>query len=136
MQIFRGGDVPARIADANTFIGTAHIKKLAQADEGVPVMVYRVEFSDGGRTNWHVHSGPQWLLMVEGRVRVQIWGRPAQEIDAGDAVVIAPGEKHWHGAAPGARGTHLAVNVDFTTEWLEPVTDEEYTSSRPHSPEI
>lgn len=88
--------------------------------------VYRVEFEDGGRTNWHKHSGPQWLFIIDGRVRVRSWGQPPQEVEAGDAVVIIPGEKHWHGAAPGARGTHLAVNVNVKTEWLEPVSEEQY----------
>ena len=133
MEIFRGGDVPSRIADAHTFVGTALIKKLATAEHGVPIVVYRVEFSDGGRTNWHVHSGAQWLLMVDGRVRVQRWGEPPQEIGAGDAVVIALGDKHWHGAAPGSHGVHLAINVNFTTEWLEPVSDEDYHSRIPGS---
>jgi quercetin dioxygenase-like cupin family protein len=48
----------------------------------------------------------------------------------GDAVVIHPGEKHWHGAAPGARGAHIAVNMNATTDWLEPVSDEDYSKSR------
>jgi quercetin dioxygenase-like cupin family protein len=45
-------------------------------------------------------------------------------------VVIPPGEKHWHGAVPGARGVHLALNVNVTTEWLEPVTDEQYRGAQ------
>ena len=97
------------------------MQRLAVDDAAIPVHVYRVSFDPGGRTHWHTHSGPQWLLVVEGRVRVQQWGEPAQDVDAGDAVVIHPGEKHWHGAAPGTRGVHLAINVDATTEWLEPV---------------
>jgi hypothetical protein len=28
----------------------------------------------------------------------------------------------WHGAAPGSPGAHLAINVNLTTEWLEPVS--------------
>ena len=99
---------------------------LGSSDDGASVHVYRVEFDEGGRTNWHTHSGPQWLLIVEGRVRVQKWGEAPQEVGVGDAVVIAPGEKHWHGAAPGARGTHLAVNVNAKTDWLEQVTAEQY----------
>ena len=126
MQIFRGGTISVRQADSDTFVGEAHIKRLAGADDGVPVVVYHVEFEDGGRTNWHAHSGAQWLMILSGRVRVQRWGAPAEEVGAGDAVVIAPGEKHWHGAAPGGRGIHLAVNVNATTEWLEPVSDEQY----------
>ena len=53
-------------------------------------------------------------------------GRAAQEVTAGDAVVIHPGEKHWHGAAAGRTGAHIAVNVNATTKWLEPVSEEDY----------
>ena len=49
-----------------------------------------------------------------------------ENVDAGDAVLFEPGEKHWHGAVPGVRGTHLAVNVNVATEWLEAVSDEQY----------
>lgn len=126
VQVFRGHDAPLQPADPKSFVGSARATRLAASDEGVPVVVYRVEFDVNARTNWHRHSGAQWLLIVEGRVRVQKWGEPACEVGAGDAVVIAPGEKHWHGAAPDSRGVHLAINVDATTEWLEPVSDEQY----------
>jgi quercetin dioxygenase-like cupin family protein len=126
MQIFRNAEIPLRPADANSFAGPARTKLLASNDTGASVHLYRVEFDDGGRTHWHIHSGPQWLFIVAGRVRVQTWGGAPQEIDAGDAVVIPPGEKHWHGAAPGWRGAHLAINVNATTEWLEPVSDDQY----------
>lgn len=126
MRIFHRADTPRERADERTFIGPAHIQRLAHDAHGVPVHVYRVEFADGGRTNWHVHSGVQWLLVIEGRIRVQVEGEPAREADGGDAIVIAPHEKHWHGAAPGGSGTHLAVNVNFETEWLEPVTEHDY----------
>jgi quercetin dioxygenase-like cupin family protein len=135
MKIFRGAGVPFRPADASSFVGAAETRLLGFADEGVRVHVYHVRFEPGARTNWHRHSGPQWLLVTEGRVRVQQWGQPAQDVDAGDAVVVAPDEKHWHGAAPGARGAHLAVNVAATTEWLEAVSEEDYgaekTADRP-----
>ena len=51
---------------------------------------------------------------------------PAQEVVAGGAIVIQPGEKHWHGAAPGTRAVHIAVNVNAQTEWLEPVSEAQY----------
>jgi quercetin dioxygenase-like cupin family protein len=129
MKIFRGGDVPPQIVDPRSFVGTARVKRLADGQDGAPVVVYHVEFDAGARTNWHSHSGAQWLLIIEGRIRIQKWGEAPREVGAGDAVMIAPREKHWHGAAPGARGVHLAVNVNATTEWLEPVSDDQYCYS-------
>ena len=128
MNIFRETDSPMRPADASSFAGVARTKLLASSDAGTPVHVYRVEFDDSGRTNWHTHSGPQWLFIVEGRVRAQRWGGSAQDVEAGDAVVFAPGEKHWHGAVPGTRGVHIAVNVNLQTTWLEPVSEQQYRS--------
>ena len=126
MKIFRANESIFRAADSASFVGPAHTKLLASADEGTPVHVYHVQFEAGARTNWHTHSGAQWLLVTEGRIRVQTAGTQAQDVEAGSAVVFAPGEKHWHGAAPGSRGVHLAVNVNAQTTWLEPVSDDDY----------
>ena len=44
-------------------------------------------------------------------------------------VNIAPGVKHWHGAAPESWFLHLALEVpgeEASNEWLEPVIDEQY----------
>jgi quercetin dioxygenase-like cupin family protein len=88
--------------------------------------MYRVTFPPSARTAWHAHTGVQLLLIVEGRCRVQKAGEPIQEVAAGGAVRIEPGERHWHGAARDAPMTHLALNIDTTTEWFERVSDAEY----------
>ena len=126
MKLFRGSESTFRVADSTSFVGPAHTKLLASSDEGTPVHVYHVQFESGARTNWHTHSGAQWLLVIEGRIRVQTEGSTPQDVESGDAVVFAPGEKHWHGAVPGSLGVHLAVNVNAQTTWLEPVSDGEY----------
>ena len=129
MKIFRAAQIPSEGGDANTFTGDVVRTTLASDTAGTPVNVYRVEFAPGARTHWHTHDGPQWLLIVEGRIRIQKLGEPAEDAVAGDAIVIQPGEKHWHGATPSTRGTHLAVNVNTATNWLEAVTDEQYMST-------
>ena len=126
MKIFRADDSPFRPADPNSFVGAARTKLLASDEEHTTVHVYHVQFGDGARTNWHTHSGPQWLLITEGRIRVQREGEPAIDVEAGDAVLIPPGQKHWHGSVAGSRGVHMAMNVKVKTEWLEPVSDEDY----------
>src|SRR4051794_2258415 len=111
MKIFRAAEIPSEAGDVKTFTGEVVRTTLASDTAGTPVNVYRVEFSPGARTHWHTHDGPQWLFVVEGRIRVQKDGEAAIEVTAGDAVVIQPGEKHWHGATANGRGVHLAINV-------------------------
>ena len=122
-------------ADSRNFVGTARVARLpvserAEGDAGGErVVVYLVEFAPGARTNWHRHSAAQLLLVKEGRGLVQKWGEAPRTIAAGDAVTIEPNEKHWHGAAPDTAMTHFAVNLNLTTEWLEPVSDDQYRAS-------
>ncbi len=130
MQQFHDDEVPFQPVDPANFVGAARVKRLPMVEKpGESVIVYLVEFEPGGRTNWHRHSAPQLLLVKEGRGLVQTWGGPLRAIAAGDAICIEPGEKHWHGAAPGTRMAHFAVNLTLTTQWLEPVSDDQYRAS-------
>ena len=130
MKHFQGDAVRFEPADPKNFVGAARVKKLPMVEDGnQSVIVYLVEFEPGGRTNWHRHSAQQLLLVKEGRGLVQKWGEPVRVLGAGDAVCIEPNEKHWHGAAPETRMAHFAVNLTLTTEWLEPVSDDQYRAS-------
>ena len=121
-------------ADSRNFVGTARVARLPVLEPPAgsaagSVVVYLVEFAAGARTNWHRHSAPQVLLIKEGHGLVQKWGESVRQISAGDAVTIEPHEKHWHGARADASMTHFAVNLNLTTEWLEPVSDDQYRAS-------
>lgn len=109
------------------FIGQSYLNMLTTT--GVPIG--NVTFEPGCRNNWHIHhKGGQILLVTAGRGYYQEWGKPAQELHPGDVVNIGPGVKHWHGAAPDSWFAHLAVEIPAegaSNEWLEPVTDEEYS---------
>ena len=52
------------------------------------------------------------------------------DVEAGGVVLFAPDERHWHGAGPGSYMVHAAVspaaNSGGGTDWLGPVTDEQY----------
>jgi 4-carboxymuconolactone decarboxylase len=129
MKRFHAADVPFEPADGSHFVGRARVKRLPLVEGSQPVVAYLVDFEPGGRTNWHTHTAPQLLLVIEGRGFVQRWGEPVRKIAAGDAVTIEPNEKHWHGAAPDAGMSHFAVNLNLTTSWLEPVSDDQYRAS-------
>jgi quercetin dioxygenase-like cupin family protein len=57
------------------------------------------------------------------------WGSEARALGPGDVVIIAPGVKHWHGAAKDSWFEHLSIAVpgeECSNEWLEPVDDSDY----------
>lgn len=114
---------------AQYFIGQSYLAPLSTEQVGI----FNVTFEPGCRNNWHIHhaktGGGQILVCVGGRGYYQEWGKEAQELHPGDVVNIPAGVKHWHGAAPDAWFSHLAVEVPGTeasNEWLEAVDDAAY----------
>ncbi|MCA1738226.1 MAG: cupin domain-containing protein, partial [Actinobacteria bacterium] len=107
---------------------TATTLRLSPMIEPLP---FRVLFEPGARTNWHTHPEGQILYVITGEGRAQKEGEPAVAIGSGDVVYFAPNEKHWHGAGPDTFMVHMAINPANTfgggTDWMEPVTDEEYS---------
>jgi quercetin dioxygenase-like cupin family protein len=65
------------------------------------------------------------IFILSGVCHAQREGGEITSLTAGDAAWFAPGEKHWHGAAPGHPTVHLAVQeTDERGEvvtWLEHV---------------
>jgi quercetin dioxygenase-like cupin family protein len=116
-------------ADPANFTGSATLVRMTGVLARPPVNAYLVSFEPAARTAWHEHSGPQLLIVTEGRCRLQKRGEPIREVMAGGIVAILPGEVHWHGAAPREGTTHLALNLEATTTWLEKVTDAEYAGA-------
>ena len=129
MRIARLAALASEASDPDTFTGRARMTRMPGLSDAPEVKAFRVEFEPAARTHWHTHSGPQILVILSGRCRLQRAGEPVLEIDAGDVACIAAGERHWHGAAADGPMTHLAVNVESTTTWLEAVTDAEYAGA-------
>lgn len=130
MEIKRSGSQPSRNGPADWFTGTVRIDPLFQPNAPARAAGVSVTFEPGARTAWHTHPLGQTLIVTAGCGRVQRTGGPIEEIRPGDVVWLAPGEKHWHGAAPTSAMTHLAIHEQLdgkTVDWLEKVSDEEYS---------
>lgn len=117
-------------AFAKYFIGQSYLNMLSTEQ----VVIGNVTFEPGCRNNWHIHhaksGGGQILLVTAGKGYYQEWGKEPRELHPGDVVNIPAEVKHWHGAAPDSWFAHLAVEVPAegaSNEWLEPVSDEEYS---------
>jgi quercetin dioxygenase-like cupin family protein len=123
-----GSQASAKGSDA-FFTGTVRIDPLFAAVEPSRVSAGVVTFEPCARSAWHTHPLGQRLIITAGCGRVQRWGGPIEEMRPGDVIVIAPGEKHWHGAAPTTAMTHIAIQESLdgkNVDWLEQVTDEQY----------
>jgi 4-carboxymuconolactone decarboxylase len=129
--ITRAESRPVRPGPAGNFTGSVHVEMLFEAADPSHASGGSVTFAPGARTAWHSHPRGQILIVTAGTGRVQRWGDPIQEIRMGDVVRIAPGQKHWHGAAPQASMTHIAVTEhrDGTAvQWMEHVSDKHYNA--------
>lgn len=129
MDIKRVGSQPSAKGPEDWFTGTVRIDPLFQANDSARAAGAAVTFEPGARTAWHTHPLGQTLIVTAGFGRAQREGGPIEEIRPGDVVWFAPGEKHWHGAAPTTAMTHIAIQENLNgkvVDWMEKVTDEQY----------
>lgn len=129
MRIVTHEDTQTRCGPEDWFTGSVWMDA-SPAGPSPDAGVFRVFFEPGARTNWHTHPEGQILFILTGTCRVGKEGGPPVDVEAGGVVYFAPGEKHWHGAGPDSYMVHAAVNPgansDGGTDWLEPVTDDQY----------
>ncbi|HBA68988.1 MAG TPA: cupin domain-containing protein [Lachnospiraceae bacterium] len=121
-------------AFAQYFDGNSYLNPLVEMGKA-PMFLANVTFEPGTRNHWHVHhadkGGGQLLICTAGEGWYQEEGKPAQELKEGTVIVILQGVKHWHGAKADSWFSHISVEVpgeNGSTEWLEPVSDEEYNA--------
>lgn len=129
MDIHRAGSRPSAAPNPDYFTGTVRMDPLISAPAPARLHGVSVTFEPGARTAWHTHPLGQTLIVTAGLGRVQKAGEDIQTIRPGDVIWIAPGEKHWHGAAPACAMTHIALQEEqdgTAAHWLEKVTDAEY----------
>lgn len=129
MEIRPCGTLASRRMPGDWFTGTVWQDPIIETPEPARLRAAWVRFEPGARTAWHTHPLGQTLVIISGIGRVQTVGGSMREVRAGDVIWFAPGEKHWHGAAPDIAMEHLAMQEALDgrhVDWLEHVTDAEY----------
>jgi quercetin dioxygenase-like cupin family protein len=126
-KVVSEADVKAEAANPEKFTGDVTQAEVLPEMRPRGLRGHRFAYRPGARSNWHVHTGEQALVVVEGRGLVQWDGLPQPKmLEPGDWVHVQPGIAHWHGAAPDSDFVHLALTATGTTEWGDPVADTDY----------
>jgi len=123
------GSQPSAKGPADWFTGTVRVDAPFKGSDDARVSGATVTFEPGARTAWHTHPLGQTLIVTSGSGLVQEWGQAVREIRPGDTVWIAPGAKHWHGAAPTTAMSHIAIAEVLdgkVVDWMEQVSAEQY----------
>jgi quercetin dioxygenase-like cupin family protein len=131
MVINRNGSQPSAKGPAQYFTGAVRVDMLFQPQAPSRASGGLVTFEPGARSAWHTHPLGQMLVVVTaGTGWVQQEGGTKQEIRPGDVIWTPPGVKHWHGATATNGMSHIAITEALdgnNVDWLEKVSDEEYT---------
>lgn len=123
MQIIRGRAGEPSAPRTENFTGLVWGDALSASGEDPTINT--VIFTPRARTYWHKHEIGQFIVASNGRgLVVNAEGRAAI-LSVGDIAWVEGGEIHWHGAAVDSFLTHLASSFG-TTDWLSPVSDEQY----------
>jgi quercetin dioxygenase-like cupin family protein len=120
------------LGPATNFTGNAYNFGLVANDSIYNTLAGNVYFEKNARSNWHLHPSGQILIVLDGEGYHQLEGQPRQTMKKGDVIKVPANARHWHGATEYNSLTQMYIlpktENGFVT-WMEPVTDEQYTSN-------
>jgi quercetin dioxygenase-like cupin family protein len=122
MRVVSETDVASAPGNPERFTGDVWQAEILDALRDDGLRGHRFVYGPGARSNWHVHTGEQAIVVLDGTGLVQWEGLDEPRLlRPGDWVHVLPGVPHWHGAAPDNVFVHLAVTASGTTQWGEVV---------------
>lgn len=133
MIIHPANSRPPEAGSPDYFTGDVAMTPLTRAPAPARLRGVSVSFQPGARTAWHTHPLGQTLIVTTGEGRVQRENGPIEIIKTGDVIWFEPNERHWHGAAPNAAMTHIALQEALdgnAVTWETHVTDGEYEGAQ------
>lgn len=114
------------------FTGKAKVSLLfSPIKDSTSLSVSSVTFDPSARSNWHTHPKGQLIIVTDGNGYIQEAGEVRKDIKKGDVIWTPAGIKHWHGANSTSSLTQTVVlefKDDKNVQWLEKVTDAEYSN--------
>lgn len=115
MKVIRGNSGSLQPSSQPIFEGDVSTRTLVDDKIGEQIRLTVVHFEPNARTRLHTHTCEQVLYILDGR-GILATEQEEHEVSPGDAIVVSPGEKHWHGGGPDTAMTHLSILTQGQTE--------------------
>ena len=109
------------------YIGEAWLNGLVRADENINYNITKATFRANSTLDWHKHSSPQVLIIVEGEGYYQERGKEPIVMKLGDVIKCDLDTEHWHSSSRDHDVTYLAIYSGGTT-WTEVLSQAYYDS--------
>lgn len=107
------------------YIGEAWLNSLLRTDESLNYNITKATFRANSTLDWHKHTSPQVLIIVDGEGYYQEKGKEPTILKAGDVLKCDPDIEHWHASSKEKDVTYLAI-YSGETIWTEVLSQEEY----------
>ncbi|NAY92904.1 cupin domain-containing protein [Muricauda sp. JGD-17] len=109
-------------------IGDAWLNFLLKADNSIDYNITQATFSPNSTLDWHKHTTPQVLIIIEGEGYYQERGKEPIILKKGDVIKCEKDIEHWHTSAVGSKVSYIAIYGSEPTVWTEKLTKEYYDS--------
>ena len=114
MKVVHAADVTPERSPSPIFEGEVSRQGVVNDANAEHLRLAFIHFSPGARTKLHTHTFEQVLVIWEGK-GILATEQEEHAVTPGDMIIVPPGERHWHGAAPDSPMTHISVTTPGET---------------------
>ena len=107
------------------YIGEAWLNGLLRSDDNLNYNITKAMFRANSTLDWHKHTSPQVLIVVEGKGYYQERGKEPIIMKLGDVIKCDQDTEHWHSSSKDQDVTYLAIYSGSTT-WTEVLSQSDY----------
>jgi len=109
------------------YIGEAWLNAIIHDDIELGYNITKATFKANSTLDWHQHSTPQVLIVVDGEAYYQERGQDPVILKQGDVIKCEKDTEHWHSSTKHSDVTYLALyGSGQPTKWTEVLTQEYY----------
>lgn len=118
---------PGVKAPTTHYIGEAWLNGIIANDAELGYNITKATFKANSTLDWHKHSSPQVLIIVDGEAYYQERDNNAVILKEGDIIKCEKDIEHWHSSTKNSDVTYLALyGGEQPTTWTEVVTQAYY----------